>query len=154
MKRFLFTLIQFTWGLPQTLLGAAMYLLTIGQPRFTFRGSLCTVWKAKSSVSLGLFIFVDKYPRNPRLAAGTYNPARTKGADPRLVVHEYGHCIQSLILGPFYLLLIGIPSFIWAMLPTLRKRRIRSKKSYYDFYTESSANYLAETITKLPSLHN
>ena len=28
-------------------------------------------------------------------------------------VHEYGHTIQSLILGPLYLFVVGIPSFVW-----------------------------------------
>ena len=29
-------------------------------------------------------------------------------------VHEYGHTVQSMILGPFYLLAVGLPSIIWA----------------------------------------
>lgn len=51
------------------------------------------------------------------------------------VAHELdGHTMDSKILGPFYLLLIGIPSILWAWLydPT--------KHCYYDFYTERWAN--------------
>jgi len=32
--------------------------------------------------------------------------------EQRTLVHEYGHTIQSIILGPLYLLIIGIPSSI------------------------------------------
>ena len=52
--------------------------------------------------------------------------------------HEYGHCLQSRILGPFYLLVIGIPSLLWAAYHTA----FRPKRSYYWFYTERWANKL------------
>jgi hypothetical protein len=32
------------------------------------------------------------------------------------IKHEYGHSIQSKILGPLYLFIIGIPSLLWAKL--------------------------------------
>ena len=152
MKGLLFAIVQLTWGLPQTVLGAIVYLFTAGCPRFRFHGTIGTVWKQKSSVSLGLFIFVTKDPRTPRSGSFVQERAATAGADPRLVVHEYGHCIQSLFLGPFYLLVIGIPSFTWMMVPALRRLRARHGISYYRFYTESLANYLGERVTGLPSL--
>ena len=152
MKRFLFTIAQLTWGFPQTLAGAFVYLITTGCPRFTFHGSIGTVWKASSSVSLGLFIFVAKDPRTPRSDSFIQERKATAGADPRLVVHEYGHCIQSLIFGPLYLLVIGIPSFTWMMLPALRRRRANRGISYYSLYTERLANYLGEAVTNMPSL--
>lgn len=153
LKLFLFTITQLTWGMAQTLLGFCVYLYTIGCPRFDYNGALGTVWKAKSSVSLGLFIFVAKDPRTPR--SDSFRQAReaTAGADPRLVVHEYGHCIQSLIFGPLYLLVIGVPSFLWAQIPAMRRYRARSGTSYYSLYTERLANYLGERVTGLPSLY-
>jgi hypothetical protein len=54
------------------------------------------------------------------------------------VRHEYGHSIQSMVLGPLYLLMIGIPSMVWA--GCFKNYRKRSKKSYYWFYTESWAD--------------
>ncbi len=152
MKRFLFTIWQIVWGFPQTAAGAVMYVATLGCPRFTFHGALGTVWKYRNSVSLGLFIFVAKDPRQPRSDRFIQERKATAGADPRLVVHEYGHCIQSLIFGPLYLIIIGIPSFIWAMLPYMHRRRIKNDTSYYSLYTERLANYLGETVTHLPSL--
>ena len=62
------------------------------------------------------------------------------------VKHELGHTIQSKILGPLYLIVIGIPSITYCglrrLFPSLRK------KSYYDFYTEKWANNLSEKYIK------
>lgn len=52
-----------------------------------------------SAVSLGSIIFVD------RRIAYTAHSART-------YKHELGHSKQSLILGPLYLLVIGLPSIL------------------------------------------
>ena len=55
---------------------------------------------------------------------------------PEIVSHEAeGHIIDSYILGPFYLIIIGIPSFLHAT--------FGFTKNYYDFYTEKLANYHA-----------
>ena len=62
------------------------------------------------------------------------------------VKHELGHTIQSKILGPLYLIVIGIPSITYCGL-----RRLFSslrKKNYYNFYTEKWANNLSEKYIK------
>ena len=51
-----------------------------------------------------------------------------------MLKHEYGHTIQSKIVGPLFLLVIGLPSIIWAGL--FRKYRQKNKISYYSLYTE------------------
>ena len=60
--------------------------------------------------------------------------------------HELGHTIQSKILGPLYLIIIGIPSITYCSLrrffPSLRR------KNYYNFYTERWANSLSEKYIK------
>lgn len=58
------------------------------------------------------------------------------------VRHEaIGHTKQSRILGPLYLLLVGIPSLIWA---GLYGSVIKSTKNgYYKFYTEKWADIIA-----------
>lgn len=168
MAQILFTIVQIIWGAPQTLLGLVLYVATAGCPRFSFHGARGTVWKRASSVSLGLFIFVAEHalsnaqetqhkhvtntantstaPDSLSTTHATNTPQAV--ANNPLVVHEYGHCIQSLIFGPLYLMVFGLPSFIWAMLPALRKRRTRTGKSYYSFYTERFANYLAARTIK------
>ena len=64
----------------------------------------------------------------------------------KTVKHELGHTIQSKILGPLYLIVIGIPSITYCGLrrvfPSLRK------KNYYNFYTEKWANNLSEKYIK------
>jgi len=61
--------------------------------------------------------------------------------------HEYGHTIQSLILGPLYLLIIGIPSMIWCNNPKYIKLREEKGISYYDFYPEKWANLFGKMFT-------
>ena len=53
-------------------------------------------------------------------------------------MHEFGHTIQSRILGPFYLPFIGLPSIGHAGAWNL----FGQEWNYYDFYTESWANRL------------
>ena len=134
MRFFAARLIHVTWGLPQTLAGAAT-LLVAGRyhKHYPFRSAVVTEWKLDRGLSLGPFIFV---PQNcPR----------------RLLVHEYGHTIQALILGPLYLPVIVLPSLTWAGLPTLERRRTRTHRSYYSFYTERWANALAESVCHEPT---
>lgn len=57
-----------------------------------------------------------------------------------IIKHEYGHTIQSKKLLIFYLPIIGIPSLIWNR--GFKGYRLRNRKSYYSFYTESWANKL------------
>lgn len=51
--------------------------------------------------------------------------------------HERGHSIQSMYLGPLYLLVIGLPSILWAMWWNYGRG-----VSYYRFYTERWADKL------------
>ena len=52
--------------------------------------------------------------------------------------HEKGHRRQSKMLGPLYLIVIGLPSLIWATLHSFCKPI--SKIDYYWFYTEKWAD--------------
>lgn len=55
-------------------------------------------------------------------------------------MHEKGHRQQSKWLGPLYLIVIGLPSIIWATLHSFFKPI--SKIDYYWFYTEKWADRL------------
>ena len=145
MKKHAYTAVQWTWGLPQTLAGAALYLSHRGDAHFDYRGARATAWDKDTGISLGKFIFV------PKAAAGHASAAAAEPAPPDsaagehdafLLDHEYGHTIQSLILGPFYLLLVGAPSMLWNRLPYFRKRRKETGRSYYSAPFEKTANYL------------
>lgn len=143
----IFTIIQCTWGFPQTFLGFILFLLNIKRTHYFYHGAIVTEIPGRGSVSLGLFVFI-----------GTVLPTdkRKKNRIPdnemgkRVLVHEYGHTIQSLILGPLYLLVIGIPSAVWcAFTFDLVKE---PKWSYYRFYTESWANHLGERVIREKSM--
>ncbi|MBQ4284331.1 MAG: hypothetical protein IJB96_10450 [Lachnospira sp.] len=133
MKKVLFIIWQCTWGFYQTLIGAIIFLRLIRRKHYMYHGAIVTYWNIEVSVSLGLFIFVTEGRREPRRQM--------------IVVHEYGHCIQSLILGPFYLLFIGLPSMLWCQLKVFERLRKKKNMSYYDMGIEKSASNLGERFT-------
>ncbi len=133
-------------GLVQTLAGAVVFLIYARCEHFTF-GAVVTVWKRAGGVSLGMFIFIA----SERAVRRGVLPEKARG---RIVVHEYGHSVQSLILGPLYLPVIGLPSIIWAGAPSLCEKRRRGGISYYSFRTERIANRPGELATGKPSMEN
>ena len=123
-------LIQATWGLPQTLVGLMLFLALRRRHRVRwYRSAIVTEWQLESGLSLGQFIFVPKQCPHP------------------LVIHEYGHTIQSLLLGPLYLPCIVVPSLAWAGIPACERYRQRHRYSYYRFLCERWANRLARRVT-------
>ena len=129
MTTLLFRLWQWTWGFPQSLVGLIIYLLNRDKPHETYRGCIVTHWDNGGSLGVGMFLFLGC-------------------DDPRVRVHEFGHSVQSLILGPLFLPIMGIPSFLWANLKPCRKLRKEKGVSYYKFYPERNANRLGELVTK------
>ena len=110
-------IILYIWQLPQNLLG--LLIRYIVRAELLYSGLY--VWKLRSGLSLGNYIFVNEHCAD------------------NTILHELGHRKQSRILGPLYLLVIGIPSFLWA---SLRQLGLSKSKSYYWFYTEKWANKL------------
>lgn len=139
MKRILFILIQCTWGLPQTLLGAIIYFKNRQCPHVVYRGCIDTKWNSRGGMSLGLFIFT---------------PQEEDDRTEQVRVHEYGHCIQSLLLGPLYLIVVGIVSYTWANLPYFRKMRREKKILYTSCFVESWASKWGEWVTKQNAIWN
>ena len=83
----------------------------------------------RGGITLGSHIFIPHYYLNLKQGAAR-------------VHHESGHYIQSLMLGPLYLLVIGLPSLTWSALRLIK--RIKESHSYYWFYTEAWAMRLAD----------
>lgn len=137
-----YIIIQCTWGIIQTLAGFIIYLTSFGERHIFYKGSIATFWKRSYGISLGLFIFIPPKAR-------FYNAEKYHFKDDeiceRLVIHEYGHTIQSLILGPLYFLLVGLPSVIWGMVK-------KPEWSYFSFYSEKWANRLGEKCTGKKSM--
>lgn len=96
-RRLLFYLLQFTWGLPVNLPGLLAFLCC--RRRFCskpFCNSIVTYLPGNfGGLSLGIFLFLSA------------QDAR------RLRVHEYGHTIQCLFLGPLYWAVVMLPSALW-----------------------------------------
>ncbi len=118
----------FLWELPQLFLGFLFFIFLFHKikSRLYYKDAFVIFVKGfPGGISLSWIIFLDeKYLQN-------------KNA----VRHEYGHTIQSLYLGWFYLFIVGVPSitraFIW------RKFKLESKK-YYSGFPESWANKLGK----------
>lgn len=111
-----------------------MFLVLIRRKHFIYRSCVATEWKRPQSLSLGIFIFVsDKLEGRLR---------------EEIIIHEYGHTVQSIILGPLYFPVIAIPSAVWCMTPALEKRRMKRGISYYSFYPERWANRLGSRVTR------
>ena len=151
MKSILYCIVQGTWGILQTLLGLINFIIHIRDRHYFYHGSIITEWNDKSSVSLGMFVFVTKEPYFYDKLKDEYTKEELSR---RLRVHEYGHTIQSLILGPLYLIVMGIPSTLWGFLPNLNKKRKDEQISYFSFFTEAWANRLGEKVTGEKSMEN
>ena len=149
LRRILFYLWQCSWGGLQTLLGFVIFLINYRKPHSFFHGAIVTEWDIGGGLSLGPFIFLNK--SLPRFREEDRLLSREEVYD-RMLVHEFGHSIQSMILGPLYLFVIGIPSLTWNKTPRLQNRRIAKERSYYSFYTEWMANSLGERFTKEKSV--
>lgn len=142
MKTVLYKLCQCSWGFLQTLLGLFVFLAHLKNRHFTYHGAVVTVWQSKTSVSLGLFVFVTS---EPFFAEKYKGEIELEVLSKRLLVHEYGHTVQSLLLGPLYLVVIGIPSVLWGFLGG--KKRREKQIPYGAFFTEKWANQLGEWVS-------
>lgn len=122
-----FRLLQWTWGFPQTLLGFVYtgMLRLAGWRSRPYEGAIAVYHRSRHGyVSLGMYF---TFPGD---------------LDIHTAAHEYGHSLQSAILGPLYLLVIGIPSILWAGLG--QRYRRRTGANYYSFYTERWADKLGK----------
>ena len=132
--KYIRNLILFIWQLPQHIVALIYFgylVMMCKDLGVDSRYKQATVIPCvmRGAVTLGNYIFV-----------GLNSEYR------KTVKHELGHTIQSKILGPLYLIVIGIPSITYCglrrLFPSLRK------KNYYDFFSEKSANYLSEKYIK------
>ena len=110
------------WQLPQIIVGLIM-MLFMGKMKKVADRHFNFCWEAfnmSGGISLGPIAFVSR------------------GMSQEAISHETdGHTIQSKILGPLYLIVVGLPSIIHAWLYDY------TKHCYYDFFCEKWANDLA-----------
>lgn len=134
IMKYIRNLILFIWQLPQHIVALIYfgYLVMMCKDLGVdsrYKQAIVIPCIMRGAVTLGNYVFV-----------GLNSEYR------KTVKHELGHTIQSKILGPLYLIVIGIPSITYCglrrLFPSLRK------KNYYNFYTEKWANNLSEKYIK------
>ena len=131
VKRVLFIILQCTWGILPTLVGLFFFIKLRDFPHKTYRGCIDTRWNTRSGLSLGLFIFTP----NDEIEDAK-----------KIRVHEYGHCIQSVVLGPLFVV-IGIISLVWGRNPYFAKQRKEKNLPYTGCFVESWASKWGELAT-------
>ena len=115
-------MIKYLWQLPQNLLGLLIKRITKAEVRTKYLDATVHKWGIHGGLSLGKYIFVPS------------------GANLAYIKHEYGHTVQSKYLGWLYLIVIALPSLIWA--GCFNRFRTKYGVSYYAFYTEKWAEKL------------
>lgn len=128
----------FVWEIPQTMLGLLVWIImkinhniVIAEPE-AHRVFIETV---NTGVSLGWIIFWT--PEGNRFSH-LPNDCR---------MHEYGHALQSVMLGPLYLPVIGIPSLARVLYGKwYRKRNGRRWENYFNAFPENWADKLGGVI--------
>ena len=117
------------WQFPQNLLGWLIGVFAVWEdstPSVEEGGRLYDWAKIRTTENFQNGLSLGKY--------GYINPGGG-------IVGITGHCIQSLILGPFYLICIGLPSFLWAWIYV---KWLSGLYEYTDFVTEAWAQHLGE----------
>ena len=125
MNKYLKTLL-IIWELPQTILAGLIIIFLRRKitKRETYKNSnIIYMKKFSGGISLGRFIILNEKYSGNELS----------------IKHEYGHSIQSLYLGWFYLIIIGLPSIIRVIIWGLLKLK---SLDYYKGYPENWANEL------------
>ncbi len=131
LKRVLFIILQCTWGIIPTLIGAFFFIKLRKYSHKVYRGCIDTRWNTRSGLSLGVFIFT---------------PSEEIDDSQKIRVHEYGHCIQSIVLGPFFIF-VGAISIVWGRHPYFERIRRKRNLPYTSCFIESWASKWGEVFT-------
>lgn len=137
--------IQWTWGIIQTLAGFVVFLRYIKSPHRYFKGVVQTVWPSGAGLSLGMFIFT---PEEPAPDDQSERAKRERRYCAEVSIHEYGHTFQSILLGPLFLLVVGLPSAIWAGSKRFSRMRREKHIPYSSLFCEHWASSWGEKVTK------
>lgn len=124
---------EWIWQLPQNICGIVWrnikkdsIITEVGNSIATSVNAKVYLMRDGGGVTLGKYIFISQ----------TYQD------QSKVIKHECGHVKQSKMLGPAYLIVIGVPSLLHNIIHSLcRKKGINW--DYYSFYTEAWANKLA-----------
>lgn len=133
MKSILIELIYWTWCFPQTVIGIIYFLISKNNHVKVekYKHSIVTTLNREHTGGFcwGKYIFIDK----------------TSNKD--LIKHEYGHTLQSFILGPLYIPVIWIPSGYNLYL--IKKIDINDRERYLEAYNEYWKKFPEDWADKL-----
>ena len=124
-NKFLFYLIQFTWGLPMNIIGALVFIILIvffkKKPKKFYNHYYIAVGKNWGGLEFGVFFLCDESETESTL------------------YHEAGHGLQNIVWGVLFPFVIFIPSALryWY-------RRLTPEKDHPDYYSiwfEKQASY-------------
>lgn len=128
-------IISWIWQLPQNICGIVWrnikkenLITEVGNSMSESVNAKVYLMRARGGVTLGKYIFISQAYQD----------------QGEVIKHECGHVKQSKILGPLYLIIIGIPSILHATLNGCIGCCEKHKEGYYHFYTEKWANKLME----------
>lgn len=144
IREVLLIILEWIWCFPQMFLGWLLRILffrkkdkvvlddipELGKITYyvTYNSKL-PAWFGASGVSLGRYILF-KVPEK-------YTP--WVKVSEIAVRHEYGHTKQSRILGPLYLIIVGIPSFTFNIMSRFNRK---FASDYYNRFPENWADKL------------
>ena len=130
----------FVWELPQNIFGVLLYGILKYKRQISCiekEAHLRFIETTKIGVSLGWFVFWSP--------SGNRFPYYTN--DCRM--HEYGHAKQSVMLGPLYLIVVGLPSISRAIYSRWYfKKNGKRWKKYFDGFPENWADKLGGVQTR------
>ena len=110
----------YVWQLPQNLLG--LLLLLFYKREKVYHRLNCRVFyftsEMPSGISLGKYIIMNREDREDGMR------------------HEYGHTVQSVHLGWFYLFVIGLPSLLGNIWDRIAHQKWTYAKSYKWYYSQ------------------
>lgn len=124
-------ILYWIWQLPQNLLGVLWrnikkdsIITDISNNDIESVGAKAYLIKAGGTVTLGKYVFISQTYRDQGMT----------------IKHECGHVKQSKMLGPLYLIVIGVPSILHRWLNDYIG--CNEESGYSHFYTEKYADKL------------
>ena len=135
MKKFLYYVLSFTWGLPLTLAGLIVgaALMIVGyRPSKWLYGYCFEVGERWGGLNLGIVFLCNKN-----------SPISIKN-------HEFGHSLQNCVFGIFTIFIVCIPSVIryWYREIKYNRKGLTPPTAYSDIWFEHQADAWGEKLYK------
>ena len=132
MKKFIFWLIQLTWGIITNIIGlliSTVLILTGNKPNKFHQTIYFEIGKNWGGFNMGFCTVVSK------------NPSKD------LLQHEHGHFIQNFYFGPF-MIFIQIASASRYWIRRWQRKKGKTLKPYDSIWFEGQATKLGEKLVK------